>query len=861
MSVEVPAAAGAGEDRALQLFFGRGWKEESILYNGSYGTVSLVRGGAGGAKRSVLKRTALIEVRALQALAQCRNLVTLEETFFCDDCYSEAWVRLEWLRGGDLRTFLHHHDSALVPQETAQFIISEVLLGLKEMHLKGWMHRDVKEDSVGFLTPLVPGSRDCRVKLLDFKSAAELPASGRLTEVVGCPECRAPEVYDASYDDLADCWSLGVLAHRLLLGRRPFEVEEMVRNWRQYLHLPPELPELAARFVRGLLVEREARMSSSEAARHPWFSEGGFLGMGQDPSKAALDGEASGRRRVSLANVPSPARNRRSSGGLGSPGRASEGGQSSARSRRPSGRVRTRVEEYERAAAGGAPRAADFSSAGASSTAGASWSSPPTSLSSPTPTELGQAPVCARCAEELGRLEDVLHAEREARAREAEEARADLLALEEENEELHMMMAEGRAERDAMEAERSVLRRQLDEADYLRQRNVVLEEELRLLRQQQAADLEASRERAAELEASREQAAAAEAERDVLRKRLAKMDEVLERSLMPMQECLSLWKQFSKAMQTQQLDKRPEQERQGEKGPRSEADLAPEQTPAPAARARQSQAPGGGDALVVALERERRALEQHVAEAREAREAQVGVLRQEEPTPKPGPPRGPGTFLWKPRQRQAQAEDAAEASDRRREEAPEAKTATVRPPESSPPPPTRIYPNTSPRRVAATPLPPALEPHTGAPTATSQPASRPTSRPASRPASPLHGLRSPLRRMAPQPSEGAGGSAIVSCAQALQAAPSYSPLPRARAVRWTSPGAAEVVAAEPVAHGAALCQRPGFVASPRGSFGGGTPAVATVRVQQLPMGVRSPSGAVRWHAAQPGSSQSILWEG
>jgi len=306
-----------------------------VLAIGTLGPVRLVRGGAGGSKRSVLRRALAEEVRALQALSSCRSVVLLEE-HFTSNPDGEIWARLEFLKGGDLRGLVVRHGAATLPQELAQFILAELLAGLRELHQHGWMHRDVKEEHIGLTAPINVGSWDCRVKLLDFKSAAEISPGERLHETVGTLGHCAPEVLDGAYDDLADCWSAGVVAYRILLGRDPFckrsdcplSLQDKIRSWPQHLYWPPGMPEQPARFLRGLLVEREARMSSAEAAGHPWLLE--------------VQSLTSSRSHRASGCLISP---RSSDGGLSAGGLSMA---SNGRKRRQSGRVRTRVEQLER---------------------------------------------------------------------------------------------------------------------------------------------------------------------------------------------------------------------------------------------------------------------------------------------------------------------------------------------------------------------------------------------------------------------------------------------------------------------------------------------------------------------------------
>eukprot|EP00747_Dinoflagellata_sp_TGD_P181551 gnl/TRDRNA2_/TRDRNA2_35425_c0_seq1.p1 gnl/TRDRNA2_/TRDRNA2_35425_c0~~gnl/TRDRNA2_/TRDRNA2_35425_c0_seq1.p1 ORF type:complete len:493 (-),score=54.01 gnl/TRDRNA2_/TRDRNA2_35425_c0_seq1:58-1455(-) len=272
---------------ALQAFMSRGWEEVRVLGSGALGPVLLVN-RLDGSERSALKRSTMHEVKALMELHQCQHVVSLREHFSgCADLRQEdaVWARLECLEAGTLRTLVRARLPGKVPDVTARFLISEVLAGLDELHSRGWMHRDVKAENIGLST--LPGSAfgqhseaevGCRVKLLDFDSAVQVTPGCELSEVIGTVENMAPEVYEGSYDERADLWSLGVVAYELLFGYRPFNdacvdhVEEMVRNWQRYLVLPFDAEEAPSAFVRSLLSERRDRPSSWQASQHTWLT-------------------------------------------------------------------------------------------------------------------------------------------------------------------------------------------------------------------------------------------------------------------------------------------------------------------------------------------------------------------------------------------------------------------------------------------------------------------------------------------------------------------------------------------------------------------------------------------------------------
>ena len=55
-----------------------------------------------------------------------------------------------------------------------------------------------------------------------YKNDMELKKK-KMTEVYGSPYYTAPEVFEGSYDEKCDVWSVGVLLYTLLAGRPAFE--------------------------------------------------------------------------------------------------------------------------------------------------------------------------------------------------------------------------------------------------------------------------------------------------------------------------------------------------------------------------------------------------------------------------------------------------------------------------------------------------------------------------------------------------------------------------------------------------------------------------------------------------------------
>jgi len=271
-----------------------GWEVLHALGRGARGFVLLLQrrkdcrseqhadaqGQAEASELSALKQSTAVEVRALHELRKCRRVVNLQEHFLGKA--GDVWARLDFLQGGTLRQFLRARDPRVaMPEDHARFLVREVNAGLVEVHHKGWMHRDVKAENIGFSIPLpdvfVPTLK-YHVKLLDFDTAIEIEdGDARPLDVIGTVENMAPEVFSGSYTASADCWSLGIVAYEIIFGYRPFNdvcqqaLQDMICKWERYFILPMDADRRQADFIRSLITDAPQRMTSRVALRHEWL--------------------------------------------------------------------------------------------------------------------------------------------------------------------------------------------------------------------------------------------------------------------------------------------------------------------------------------------------------------------------------------------------------------------------------------------------------------------------------------------------------------------------------------------------------------------------------------------------------------
>jgi len=133
---------------------------------------------------------------------------------------------------------LHHVIRANILEEVhKQYIIYQLLKGLKYIHSAGLIHRDLKPANI-----LI--NSDCQIKLGDFGLARSVASSGedtniKLTDYVATRWYRAPEILLGStkYSKAVDMWSVGCILGELIVGKAIFQGTSTLNQIEKVLEL------------------------------------------------------------------------------------------------------------------------------------------------------------------------------------------------------------------------------------------------------------------------------------------------------------------------------------------------------------------------------------------------------------------------------------------------------------------------------------------------------------------------------------------------------------------------------------------------------------------------------------------------
>ncbi|XP_071961798.1 serine/threonine-protein kinase D1-like isoform X2 [Antedon mediterranea] len=210
------------------------------------------------------------EVAILHKVRHC-GVVNLEGMF---ETPERVFVVMEKLKGDMLEMILSSVKGRLDVRVT-RFLIHQILVALKFLHIKNIVHCDLKPENV-----LLSSEGDFpQVKLCDFGFARIIGEKSFRRSVVGTPAYLAPEVLrNKCYNRSLDMWSVGVIIYVSLSGTFPFNEDEEITD---QIHnaafmFPPnpwkEISDEAIDLIGNLLqVKIRKRYSVDKCLSHAWL--------------------------------------------------------------------------------------------------------------------------------------------------------------------------------------------------------------------------------------------------------------------------------------------------------------------------------------------------------------------------------------------------------------------------------------------------------------------------------------------------------------------------------------------------------------------------------------------------------------
>uniref|UniRef100_A0A7N8XV09 mitogen-activated protein kinase n=1 Tax=Mastacembelus armatus TaxID=205130 RepID=A0A7N8XV09_9TELE len=253
---------------------------------GAYGTVCSAVDARTGAKVAIKKlyrpfqselfaKRAYRELRLLKHMKH-ENVIGLLDVFTADlslDRFLDFYLVMPFM-GTDLGKLMKLQR---LSEEKIQYLVYQMLKGLKYIHSAGIIHRDLKPGNLAI-------NQDCELKILDFGLARQ--ADSEMTGYVVTRWYRAPEVILSwmHYTQTVDIWSVGCIMAEMLQGKPLFKGSDHLDQLNEIMKItgtPTQefISKLESEDVtvavleRMLLLDPQSRITAAEALMLPYFSE------------------------------------------------------------------------------------------------------------------------------------------------------------------------------------------------------------------------------------------------------------------------------------------------------------------------------------------------------------------------------------------------------------------------------------------------------------------------------------------------------------------------------------------------------------------------------------------------------------
>uniref|UniRef100_A0A674K699 non-specific serine/threonine protein kinase n=1 Tax=Terrapene triunguis TaxID=2587831 RepID=A0A674K699_9SAUR len=182
-----------------------------MIGEGAFGKVFLAKGKVDN-HQSVIKEINLTKVKTtkkeviLLAKMKHPNIVEKPLSFLAEK--NKLYILMEYCDGGDLMRRINMQHGVLFDEDQILAWFVQISLGLKHIHDRKVLHRDIKAQVVNL-----------GVTVLDFTHTMELART-----CVGTPYYLSPEICEnRPYNNKTDIWSLGCVLYELCTLKHPFE--------------------------------------------------------------------------------------------------------------------------------------------------------------------------------------------------------------------------------------------------------------------------------------------------------------------------------------------------------------------------------------------------------------------------------------------------------------------------------------------------------------------------------------------------------------------------------------------------------------------------------------------------------------
>lgn len=230
------------------------------------------------------KNKILHELLMFKSLADHPNVTQIYEVF---ENKKYFFFVMEYASGGDLLQLMKRKNR--LTEHAARGIFIQLVRGLKYIHSKGILHRDIKLDNI----LLIEADGDVKAKICDFGVSRFVKDREVINEQCGTPAYIAPEIIKKKgYKGFTvDIWSLGVLLYAMVMGAMPFKASSIDGLHEKIINRDcemddPEVTQEALNLIeRMLTINPDKRITLDEIIGHDWLKNDPRMNILQKQTK------------------------------------------------------------------------------------------------------------------------------------------------------------------------------------------------------------------------------------------------------------------------------------------------------------------------------------------------------------------------------------------------------------------------------------------------------------------------------------------------------------------------------------------------------------------------------------------------
>lgn len=230
------------------------------------------------------------EIDIMRELSTHPNIVTIFDVI---KSQTHCYVVMEYINGGSLEECLERYGKPF-PIVIIQHFMRQIVSGVRFMHSKKIMHRDIKLENilVNFKTEEDKNKLNLlssEVKIIDFGLSKKLGTNEVAHTLVGSPINMDPHILQKfnkpekikqleGYNEKADIWSLGTICYEMLTDQKLFNVdniEELLSKIEKGNYAIPtniQLSNEVISFLNGMLqYEGDLRLSAEQLYHHEFL--------------------------------------------------------------------------------------------------------------------------------------------------------------------------------------------------------------------------------------------------------------------------------------------------------------------------------------------------------------------------------------------------------------------------------------------------------------------------------------------------------------------------------------------------------------------------------------------------------------